>query len=852
MNYRDFEIRIEPKRGDYYPVNVLDSPAGQGRGEFRLPFSPEERGDLLTKLGRSVRSTSHTNTRLTVTDIAAEQNSPSNVGSQLFRALFSGNVRTLFDRSLGRIEGRRGQGLRIKIHLDPEHPDLAGIASLPWEFMYQSQTRDFLNLSRMTPIVRFLDVPRPSEPLTIRLPLRILAVVSSPEGEEKLDLERERENIEKAWGRNDSVEVVFLEESTIDALRHALLEQPCHVLHFMGHGGFIKSAGQGVLLMEDHNGKADAISGQALATMLRDANDLRLVFLNACDTARTTSSEGLDPFSGVATALVMGGVPAVVAMQFPITDRAAIAFSEKFYPRLAAGDPVDAAVAEGRMGIYLDDSDSLEWGTPVLFMRTPNGLLFETAGQDTTKSKTARRPRRPIVPEIDQTRRDSEEQNRQAARLNLLYQQAQASFFTGKLDRAIELYSQVVSESENYKDAVAKLESATHQRTVAHLFEEADEAFQSRQWDDAITGLAELIILDSDHVDANRLLEDARQSKALDKLYSEAQQLARVEHWRAVISILDRIAEQSPEYSDTEGLREAANSAIDAERRRLALESGYDTALANMDSGKWVGALKILKQISKEQSDYKETADLLERARLEVDRIRAEKLAKEKLAAEELAKKERLAAERATRRRGSESTKKDVVLSRIKSLLSGYSHERLYLHPHIPPEKLQNACKKTARGVRADDILLLYDDTFLQSGKDGIVLTSTGVYWKDMWSSPMQESYSTMPHVRPEGRKVHIGSVETSVAWGGVEAIARVLEGLRKDSQTLDDKNLTLVHGIGAATAQLLRDQCGIMTLSELAGSSPELIAKRISRASEETASQWVHEAIDLVGNEET
>lgn len=173
------------------------------------------------------------------------------------------------------------------------------------------------------------------------------------------------------------MEVRFLEAATTAALRRALLTETFHVLHYMGHGGFEEQTGRGVLLFEDAQGDPDPVTGQALATILQGVSALRLVFLNACDTARTSRKAGLDPFAGVATALVMGGLPAVVAMQFRISDQAAIAFSQEFYPRLAAGDPVDAAVAEGRMAIYLADTESLEWATPVLFMRTPDGRLFD-------------------------------------------------------------------------------------------------------------------------------------------------------------------------------------------------------------------------------------------------------------------------------------------------------------------------------------------------------------------------------------------------------------------------------------------------------------------------------------------
>jgi hypothetical protein len=111
-----------------------------------------------------------------------------------------------------------------------------------------------------------------------------------------------------------------------------------------------------------------------LVNKIADSLTLRLIVLNACESA--ASGDGFDPFAGVATSLVLGGLPAVVAMQSPISDQAAIAFSQAFYQRLAAGDPVDAAVAEGRQAVHSADRDNFEWATPVLFMRTPDGELY--------------------------------------------------------------------------------------------------------------------------------------------------------------------------------------------------------------------------------------------------------------------------------------------------------------------------------------------------------------------------------------------------------------------------------------------------------------------------------------------
>jgi hypothetical protein len=69
----------------------------------------------------------------------------------------------------------------------------------------------------------------------------------------------------------------------------------------------------------------------------------------------------------------------VVAMQFEISDDAAITFATEFYSSMVDGFPVDAAVTEARKSIR--EMSSVEWGTPVLYMRSPDGALFDLQGR---------------------------------------------------------------------------------------------------------------------------------------------------------------------------------------------------------------------------------------------------------------------------------------------------------------------------------------------------------------------------------------------------------------------------------------------------------------------------------------
>jgi hypothetical protein len=113
---------------------------------------------------------------------------------------------------------------------------------------------------------------------------------------------------------------------------------------------------------------------------------MRVAVLNACAGARGNE---IDLFSSTASVLVRHGTPAVVSMQYEITDTAAIEFSRSFYEALADGEPVDTALAEARKGVSMAIPGSLEWGTPVLYTHAADGVLFRVAREETAPSASA-------------------------------------------------------------------------------------------------------------------------------------------------------------------------------------------------------------------------------------------------------------------------------------------------------------------------------------------------------------------------------------------------------------------------------------------------------------------------------
>ncbi|MEN3330878.1 MAG: hypothetical protein V7641_243 [Blastocatellia bacterium] len=351
MEYLNFDLLIEGK-GDGFQARILDSPGGQATESFEMPFSDAELEAFLICLGQPGQS-------VETFDEAAKD-----FGGRLFDALFKDEIYARFCVSLEKTESRE-KGLRIFLRLG----DVPNLAALPWEYLYNPDF-GFLSCSSATPVVRYLELPKAVRPLTIKLPLRVLVMISSPSDYPPLDVNQEWAKLHEAFAElreQGLVELELLEEATESALRQHL-RRNYHVFHFIGHGGYDKDNNDGFLILENEAQGGHRINGERLANLLRNRSSLRLALLNACDGARASLT---DPFGGTAQSLVRAGIPAVIAMQFPITDQAAIAFASEFYKAMADYWPVDAALAEARLAM-----NESEWGTPALYMRAPDGAIF--------------------------------------------------------------------------------------------------------------------------------------------------------------------------------------------------------------------------------------------------------------------------------------------------------------------------------------------------------------------------------------------------------------------------------------------------------------------------------------------
>ncbi len=294
MDYLDFELEIGAASVSGYPVTVIRSPAGEAHTTLHLPFNDQALSTQLATLHEALGSSGETGP----SGLASAEQIIQRFGQALFEALFTGQVRDLYVASRAQAESQ-GKGLRLKLRLQA-----AELAVLPWEVLYDPGQGQYLCLSDTTPIVRYVELPAPCQPLIVTPSLSILGMTASPKDLPELDVAREQQRIDTALAPLEArglAQVTWLAGHSWQDLQQALLGGPWHIFHFIGHGGFDPRTNEGVIMLENSTGAAHALSATQLGLLLADHLALRLVVLNACEGAQGSTH---DIFASTAATLV--------------------------------------------------------------------------------------------------------------------------------------------------------------------------------------------------------------------------------------------------------------------------------------------------------------------------------------------------------------------------------------------------------------------------------------------------------------------------------------------------------------------------------------------------------------------
>ncbi|OFI36920.1 hypothetical protein BIU82_10860 [Arthrobacter sp. SW1] len=570
----DCDIELEIGSGSTlgeYTVHVVQAPAGgHASGSFTLDVD-----SILTRR-------SELEATILASSVAARRTTPvmelpvRAAGQELFQALFTREVYGTYRASLGAAQ-HSSQQLRVVLRLAA--PELA---ALPWETLFDPETESYL--CQTEPLLRHIPAPDYHvNPLEITPPLRILGIVAAPRDLPALDVETEKRNLSQALAGPVSegrVELAWAADGTWDSVQSALLAGPWHIVHFIGHGDYDYRSDEGRIALEGPDGRSAMVRAVRFMALLSIAAPRpRLVVLNSCSSGEMSQS---DLFAGTAASLVRSGINAVAAMQFAISDSAAIAFAHGFYAAIANGRAVDEAARVGRISVMASPDGTLEWVTPALYVRGGSTRLFRLAGVPKPPAAGAEPPgilppatQPPRTPPAGTTPkqepRAQDERTRQA-QLRALYVQASAELRTRHFEQAAELFEDLLTLQPGYRDAEALRTAALHRHGLSERYWEAREAEDAEDWAAAAEGYAQLED-EPDYPDASARRRDCERRLRVAELQSELRYHAHGGNWQAVLDVAVELAAVDPGAADPEGLATAARAELKrAEETRKAEE----------------------------------------------------------------------------------------------------------------------------------------------------------------------------------------------------------------------------------------------------------------------------------------
>jgi hypothetical protein len=363
-----FEIRIDRKEGDGWPVVVERTSSGEA---YRL------RSEGALRLDDGARS-------------ALQNADPSAYGTVLGQALFRDQILVSFTEA--RTKATPDDRLHVLLTVEAED-----LRNLRWERLCApfGERWDLLALNQEIPFSLYLPSIRDRRFGTIgKQDLRALIVAADPSNLSRFnlapfDVAAAVASVQAALGEIPSDVLVTgatasavtgaVGPATVDAIAERITGGAYTLLHIVAHGwvGRLKEEpDETELFLANADGTADPVKGTQFLERLDRLTPAqgypRLAFLAACETASATA-EAAGGLGGLAQRLVRDlGMPVVVAMTDKVSVSTASALAAKFYERLCDHGQPDLALVESTAGLAAR-GDIL---VPALFSRLAGVSLF--------------------------------------------------------------------------------------------------------------------------------------------------------------------------------------------------------------------------------------------------------------------------------------------------------------------------------------------------------------------------------------------------------------------------------------------------------------------------------------------
>jgi hypothetical protein len=306
----------------------------------------------------------------------ADRKTIQEIGLKLFNCVFQQDVYALYRKALEDVQKKTGVDLPIRLYVEP-----AELAYIPWETMFDRKADAYLCCYGMTPFARTATLNFEDIYIYDKPPINILGMISAPKSfigtPRELDTDAEQTALNNALAPlSTQVNLCWTTSGTFRELERRVIKgnngKRWEVFLFIGHG-----LERNIVLEEDGGTGFEVLSADALKGLLTLPLGPRLVILNSCRGAQPIDKG--DRFASTAETLVRGGgIAAVVAMQFDISDIMGTTFSPSFFGKLMMDVPIHQAMMLTR--IDLQRRGFSEWISPVLYMQNKDGRVVPPAG----------------------------------------------------------------------------------------------------------------------------------------------------------------------------------------------------------------------------------------------------------------------------------------------------------------------------------------------------------------------------------------------------------------------------------------------------------------------------------------
>jgi len=386
MNVKELRIIVQPDK-----IEIIRSVGIPGKGIMNQEYMKLELGiaKIFHKMLNKYRLVS-----------AFDKNDYEILGKTLFKVLFfEPSVQKFFLNELEEVRESPDTYCRIYLHFNGLTGD---IPELPWEYLLvedadrkitelylAADSNQRFDLIRIVKENKISFTPKNDQKLNVAL------IVSNPRNQPEGRLPLDTDELSNCFKRLNKKFGIFIntneredEKPDFRNFENDLAEviapfngEP-YVLHFYGHAQ-VKDK-ESMIAFTDENQNLAWISDKEFAAIFSSNTSIQkpqLIILQACESGQVCNANTEDP-GGLAYALAMNDIPAIVAMQNIVREDVSIDFIEQFYISLLNGEDVARAVTRGRQflgcGIRRTGEkrklneyyDNNTFGTPLLFIST--------------------------------------------------------------------------------------------------------------------------------------------------------------------------------------------------------------------------------------------------------------------------------------------------------------------------------------------------------------------------------------------------------------------------------------------------------------------------------------------------